>query len=776
MVASIGHYVAMGLEDPAPFMQFTKEGISPFTSYLKNVIDALQKKEVSCTWDILERDSFILKPLTRLYEVYPETLIELEPPETGWYQVEPIRLEDDEQFDPNPKEPLLIGRGRNATKIELSDNDHRISTMGNWQLHLEDFFENGKTVTWTGYELSIKPLVNPLESQKHDFRLHGNKIKSRRENNSWRFWLQTDLDPEQSLEVNGISCSYRIIRRFDNTDFHNRFPDALSSGPVWKICNQDHPQYPCANIIDITKNEMSKISVQELQSNGKPLPKDDWSLREEKDGTLRLLFSGSDDITHKKLQCVNIPTWRISCIKKKVNEKWIQLHEPDDADEDGASGSILDYFFDDNVKLRDNKDKFGKDGELYVLKRRPEERQLLLAHRKNGPSALPRSSDLYVKVDVGQVISQRKTAFQLLDQPFPEHRPLLELFNPRNQQHWPIFNSEPEDDIEWQVLKNLDFNGCDHQREFVCKALATPDFAILDGPPGTGKTTAILELVLQLVQRGKRVLLAASTHAAINNVLERLQEGGYTEKVHATRVGLEDRAAGLENFVFDRQVEELQILLDINENNARQLVIQSANLVCGTTMGLHGLVRNKGMNLDLERNGPPFDVMIIDECSKTTFHEFLVPARLAKRWILVGDIRQLSPFTDREQITANLENLIVKRSKDKNITISSDLQEACKLLQNLYPYNNNKLIIPVSAGVMQELYNEIHARQNEREYKQPELLDQILLFDEQNSEMESLYDHSTIFIEISVLQNCRDLMPMDAIILEKGWLQTAHAA
>lgn len=42
-----------------------------------------------------------------------------------------------------------------------------------------------------------------------------------------------------------------------------------------------------------------------------------------------------------------------------------------------------------------------------------------------------------------------------------------------------------------------------------------------------------------------------------------------------------------------------------------------------------------------------FDYLIIDECSKTTFQEFLVPAMYAKKWILVGDIRQLSLFVER---------------------------------------------------------------------------------------------------------------------------------
>ena len=54
------------------------------------------------------------------------------------------------------------------------------------------------------------------------------------------------------------------------------------------------------------------------------------------------------------------------------------------------------------------------------------------------------------------------------------------------------------------------------------KALQTPDLAILEGPPGSGKTSTILELVLQLVRRGQRVLVCGSTHVAVDNVLERL--------------------------------------------------------------------------------------------------------------------------------------------------------------------------------------------------------------------------------------------------------------
>lgn len=41
---------------------------------------------------------------------------------------------------------------------------------------------------------------------------------------------------------------------------------------------------------------------------------------------------------------------------------------------------------------------------------------------------------------------------------------------------------------------------------------------------------------------------------------------------------------------------------------------------------------------------PDFDYLIIDESSKTTFQEFLVPAMYAKKWIIVGDTDSLAPL------------------------------------------------------------------------------------------------------------------------------------
>jgi hypothetical protein len=53
---------------------------------------------------------------------------------------------------------------------------------------------------------------------------------------------------------------------------------------------------------------------------------------------------------------------------------------------------------------------------------------------------------------------------------------------------------------------------------------------------------------------------------------------------------------------------------------------------------------------------PFWDVMILDEASKTLLPQFLLPAMLAKRWVVVGDLRQLPPFADESGLSRNIRN------------------------------------------------------------------------------------------------------------------------
>jgi superfamily I DNA and/or RNA helicase len=89
-----------------------------------------------------------------------------------------------------------------------------------------------------------------------------------------------------------------------------------------------------------------------------------------------------------------------------------------------------------------------------------------------------------------------------------------------------------------------------------------------------------------------------------------------------------------------------------------KLAIDQANLVCGTTIGIARFQPPPGKPID-------FDVLIIDEASKATVMEFLVPAVRAKKWILVGDHRQLPPYVNEQEIRIYVQRYFEEMDQKK---------------------------------------------------------------------------------------------------------------
>jgi serine/threonine protein kinase len=68
------------------------------------------------------------------------------------------------------------------------------------------------------------------------------------------------------------------------------------------------------------------------------------------------------------------------------------------------------------------------------------------------------------------------------------------------------------------------------------------------------------------------------------------------------------------------------------------LMLQRASVIGGTCIGIAGLPPIRATT---------FDLCIVDEASKATATETLVPMVLAKRWVLVGDVKQLPPYVEQ---------------------------------------------------------------------------------------------------------------------------------
>ena len=110
------------------------------------------------------------------------------------------------------------------------------------------------------------------------------------------------------------------------------------------------------------------------------------------------------------------------------------------------------------------------------------------------------------------------------------HIPLMELTTRLDLEHlkaWNDFPPRKTPNVDWITRVGSGADGSNEQRQFILKALASNDFAFLEGPPGSGKTETIGELILQLLsdsQHNYRILLCGSTQASIDNVLSRFGE------------------------------------------------------------------------------------------------------------------------------------------------------------------------------------------------------------------------------------------------------------
>ncbi len=267
---------------------------------------------------------------------------------------------------------------------------------------------------------------------------------------------------------------------------------------------------------------------------------------------------------------------------------------------------------------------------------------------------------LYLPKNITNIKNQLIAVDTLKKYPLIHQRNILRLFeNPEKSKGFPNFKRHTEiSESDWAFLTNIDVEGTDVQREFVKLSIDTPDYSFLEGPPGSGKTTLIAELAYQLIKRGKKVLMVSNTHYATDNLLERIIDNEKCKDVvAAVRIGSDERRVDekLRKIHLGALTQRIAQKTGLDEKLCEQIVLKSTNLVCGTTTGLGA---HPGMKLDGKHPALPlFDYLIIDESSKTTFQEFLYPAVFAKKWILVGDIRQLSPYAEEKEIAGNVEFL-----------------------------------------------------------------------------------------------------------------------
>ena len=160
---------------------------------------------------------------------------------------------------------------------------------------------------------------------------------------------------------------------------------------------------------------------------------------------------------------------------------------------------------------------------------------------------------------------------------------------------------------------------------------------------------------------------------------------------------------------------------------------------------------------------PLYDYLIIDEASKTTFQDFLIPALYSKHWVLSGDLKQLTPYVEQDTIQSSLEEI---PEFNKNMQFVQTI--LCLAKDNHIATKNMRFYITVSADVIkaaEELVCDSPLLAgiicNDKSKNPYAVSVQELKHSEQKAVV--LYGAKLLFIEDSALAQVRSFLPADFV-------------
>ena len=241
------------------------------------------------------------------------------------------------------------------------------------------------------------------------------------------------------------------------------------------------------------------------------------------------------------------------------------------------------------------------------------------------------------------------------------------------------------------------------QERAVNEVLWAKDVAIVHGPPGTGKTTTLVEAINETLMRESQVLVCAQSNMAVDWISEKLVDRG----INVLRIGnptrVNDKMLG---FTYERRFEShpdypqlwaiRKAIRELRKNRKRgsdsfhqkmeRLKSRAAEIEIRINSELFGEARVIACTLVGSAHrlleGMKFGTLFIDEAAQALEAACWIPMRRASRVVLAGDHCQLPPTVKSiAALRAGLGKTLMER-------IAENKPEVVTLLKIQYRMND----------------------------------------------------------------------------------------